>query len=203
MKRIFTRSDFTDNGITESLSPFFPPRGLIPSSSLNNSKKNILSKIIEIHIPNKITHYNGNIKEKRSTEKNIKFEKYISSTITYKYYQIQTKDFPYSFLPLRVISKYPKSTNECKHEFETFFHLTSNDNNSVFWVEDRTDRFAIIHFQTDRGVKSTIIDPTTSIGPGSRGIVDSVPVSRNEKFPVRSGVWNANSTGLKSWQHGR
>lgn len=45
-------------------------------SSLNNSKKNILFKIIEI--PNKTTHYtfNGNIKEKRLTEKNIKFEKY-------------------------------------------------------------------------------------------------------------------------------
>lgn len=182
------------------MSPFFPPRGLIPFSSLNNSKKNILSKIIEI--PNKITHYNGNIKEKRSTEKNIKFEKYISSTITYKYYQIQTKDFPYSFLPLRVISKYPKKYKRMQTSLK-HFHLTSNDNNFVLWVEDRTDRFAIIHFQTDRGVKSTIIDPTTSIGPGSRGIVDSVPVSRNEKFPVRSGVWNANSTGLKSWQHGR
>lgn len=114
MNRVLIETNFHEIGFHRQrdnriIVTFFPPpRGLIPSSSLNNSKKNILSKIIEIHIPNKITHYNGNIKEKRSTEKNIKFEKYISSTITYKYYQIQTKDFPYSFLPLRVISKYPK-----------------------------------------------------------------------------------------------
>lgn len=76
MNRVLIETNFHEIGFHRQrdnriIVTFFSPRGLIPSSSLNNSKKNILSKIIEIHIPNKITHYNGNIKEKRLTIKKI------------------------------------------------------------------------------------------------------------------------------------
>lgn len=62
MNRVLIETSFHEIGfhrqrITESLSSFFfRSRGSILLSSLKkNSKKNILSKIIEIRIPNKIT----------------------------------------------------------------------------------------------------------------------------------------------------
>lgn len=66
-------------------------------------------------------------------------------------------------LLLRLISKYHECTNKYKHKFERFsFNLVRTIITLFF-----PTRFTIIHPQTDQiSVKSTIIDPTTSIYPG-------------------------------------